>query len=282
MFKAILVLAFALAQSAQAQTQISLRDQGRNVDFSGASNVKPVPVLTSIPATCAVGELIFLSNAAAGQNLYACTSANTWSAPAGGTFDLGLNLARASATVLTLGSGCSVSAPCRVRFGAIGYQFTAPINISLNSGTGTAFIYLNSQGVLSVASNPLGALSLTCPSGCQVDTTVTGFPVDSIPLWTWSSTANAWDVTGGTDRRSALSAGRQILPSTNVTVTETASSVTIGLASPFRITTSGAKPNCSIALRGALWFTSSGTGVADHFEICAKNSSDQYLWNMVF
>lgn len=35
-------------------------------------------VLASIPATCAVGQLAFITNATAGQNIYECSATNTW------------------------------------------------------------------------------------------------------------------------------------------------------------------------------------------------------------
>ena len=39
---------------------------------------------TTLPATCAVGEVFFKTNASAGANMYGCTSLNTWTAQAGG------------------------------------------------------------------------------------------------------------------------------------------------------------------------------------------------------
>jgi hypothetical protein len=34
---------------------------------------------------------------------------------------------------------------------------------------------------------------------------VTGFPVNSLPLFSWSATSGAWDSTGGNDKRAVLS-----------------------------------------------------------------------------
>lgn len=63
-----------------AQTAIDLRTQTKNVDFTQAVTTKPNKSGTALPATCGVGETFFLTGAPAGQNLYGCTSANTWSA----------------------------------------------------------------------------------------------------------------------------------------------------------------------------------------------------------
>ena len=52
-------------------------------DFSGAE--LELPNSTTLPATCNVGETYFDSDATAGENLYGCTAANTWSVLGGNT-----------------------------------------------------------------------------------------------------------------------------------------------------------------------------------------------------
>ena len=47
-------------------------------DASGAAATQPAKKGTIVPATCTVGEQFFKTDAAAGQNLYFCTAANTW------------------------------------------------------------------------------------------------------------------------------------------------------------------------------------------------------------
>ena len=60
------------------QTSVDLRTQSKSVDFSGAASTKPMQTGSSLPATCAVGQFFFLTNAPAGSNVYACNPANTW------------------------------------------------------------------------------------------------------------------------------------------------------------------------------------------------------------
>jgi len=60
------------------QTTLDLRTQSRNVDFSGAISTKPNRSGTILPATCSTGETFFKSTAAPGENLFGCTSTNTW------------------------------------------------------------------------------------------------------------------------------------------------------------------------------------------------------------
>ncbi len=61
-----------------AQTQVDLRTQGKSVDFSEAALTKPVRTGTALPATCTPGEAFLKTDAAAGEGLYWCTSADTW------------------------------------------------------------------------------------------------------------------------------------------------------------------------------------------------------------
>ena len=73
-----LLLILALASVAWGQTTIN----GDRVitgawDASGATASKPMPAGTSVPATCAVGDHYFKTDATAGRNLYACTATNT-------------------------------------------------------------------------------------------------------------------------------------------------------------------------------------------------------------
>ncbi|MGA3260595.1 MAG: hypothetical protein ABSE35_17070 [Bryobacteraceae bacterium] len=56
-------------------------------DFSGAAHTRPMIVVSSsgsLPAVCAVGELAFVSGAAAGQQIYECSAADVWTQQSGG------------------------------------------------------------------------------------------------------------------------------------------------------------------------------------------------------
>lgn len=66
-----------------AQTQIDLRTQAKNIDFSAASSTRPMKTGTALPATCAVGNMFFNTSAPVGANLYGCTAPNTWSVQGG-------------------------------------------------------------------------------------------------------------------------------------------------------------------------------------------------------
>jgi hypothetical protein len=133
-----------------------------------------------------------------------------------------LTVARASGSLLTIGSQCSTTAPCNVRFGNTVYAFTASASVTLSSGTGSAFVYISRDGVLTVGHN----LVLNC-SGCTAEV-ATAFPADSVPLFRWTATANTWDNNGGTDVRAFLS-GRPVLGGTGIAVTNTGGNATVAV-----------------------------------------------------
>jgi hypothetical protein len=237
------------------------------------------------------GHLFFNTNAAAGQNIYACTATNTWSvigtathshtlsgdvsgdlstvtvsglqnrtvsnaAPnagqvlawnatflrwepqtvsggsGGGTSSgaqLGAQLAdlivaRPAANSLAIGTQCSTATPCNVRFGNTVYRFTASANVSLSSGTGTAFVYINRDGALTVGHN----LALSC-TGCNAES-ATAFPDDAVPLFRWTATGDVWDSNGGTDMRAFLS-GRTVLAGSGMTVTNASGNAIVAVNS---------------------------------------------------
>ena len=67
-----------LLAAVHAQTQIDLRTQSKTVDFSAAASTQPAKKGTTLPSACVAGEQFFKTDAAAGQNLFLCASANTW------------------------------------------------------------------------------------------------------------------------------------------------------------------------------------------------------------
>src|SRR5580704_5369052 len=82
MRKLILTIA-AMSFPAAAQTQVDLRTQGKDVDFTKASETKSLKTGTSVPSTCVQGDLYFLLSAPAGANVFACVATNTWAVQGG-------------------------------------------------------------------------------------------------------------------------------------------------------------------------------------------------------
>src|SRR5271166_1513899 len=149
-------------------TQLDLRLQSRDVDFSGASATKPFKSGTGLPSSCGQGEMYYRLDASAGMNVYGCTSTNNWTLEQGPpaasmASQLGDFAATwTSATVLTIGANCSTSTPCVVRFGALVYSFGSGATATISGGSGLARVYISSAGVLTVGSN----VTATCNGGC--------------------------------------------------------------------------------------------------------------------
>lgn len=100
---AVFVLAGGIsATPLWAQKKVDLKNQGRNIDFGDFTNTRPVKTGGSLPTSCSIGELFFLTNTPPGANLYGCTSANTWTSQRGGTGsfnDIGPGLTMASSVL---------------------------------------------------------------------------------------------------------------------------------------------------------------------------------------
>lgn len=66
----------------QSDSRVDLTKQVKNKlpPGNGGDGTSPG---TSLPATCSVGQKFFKTNATAGQNLYGCTSINTWTLQSG-------------------------------------------------------------------------------------------------------------------------------------------------------------------------------------------------------
>lgn len=128
-----------------------------------------------------------------------------------------------SPTVLTIGSGCSATSPCNLRFGGRVYSLTSSATATLNSGAGTAYVYYSSAGALTVGHT----MNVTCSASCVTATGITAFPVDAIPLYSWNAAAGVW-VTTGTDWRSWISR-TTLLAGTGIVTTEAGGQTTIAI-----------------------------------------------------
>ena len=105
-----------------------------------------------------------------------------------------------SPTVLTLGASCSAATPCNVRFGNTVQSIQTPSTATVAGGTGTAFIYVDQNGVLTVGHS----MTVNCSVGCQSEPGITTFPYDVIPIATWGAVNGVWNQQGN-DWRSWLS-----------------------------------------------------------------------------
>jgi hypothetical protein len=264
----LLLATFASAGALFGQlTQIDLRLQSRNVDFSGASSTKPLQLGTGLPSTCALGAMYYRLDAPAGMNVYGCTATNSWSLEqASMASQLGdFAVTRTSTTTLSIGANCSTTTPCQVRFGALVYSFGSGATATISAGSGSALMYVSSAGVLTVGSN----LTVSCSSACAALSGVAAFPADAIPVFTWSATNGTWDVSGGADQRAFLSS-KSVTAGTGITTTEisgtgktqlSADTTVIGLRVAAPATSSSACTAGSWATDGSFFYLCTATNV---------------------
>jgi hypothetical protein len=115
-----ILLVVCLYGLAYGQTALDLRTQSKSVDFSAASSTKPFKTGTIFPATCSTGDVYFKADAPAGQNLYGCTSTNTWTLLGGSAGPVPSSFADLSgvASVAQGGTGGTTAASARTSLGA--------------------------------------------------------------------------------------------------------------------------------------------------------------------
>jgi hypothetical protein len=120
-----LLLGSLATVSLLGQTAVDLRNQSKQIDFSNASATRVWKTGSALPSHCAAGEGFFLTGANAGQNLYLCSSTDTWTLPAAQLSGSGTH-AQSVVGVLPLaavpsidGTGTEVSSGCTATSGAM-------------------------------------------------------------------------------------------------------------------------------------------------------------------
>jgi hypothetical protein len=229
--KLFILAAVALAP-AFGQTQVDVGRQAKNVDFSAFPSVRPFPTGTALPATCVMGNMFFLTNATAGSNTYGCVATNSWAlegqgaSVSGGTgLAIPLQVVWSTGTTLQIGPSCNLTAPCNVRLGAIVYSFVTPATVTLQSGSGLAYLYVDGTGALTAGTSSATTPQVSC-TGCQTVNPISQFPVDAIPLAVWNATSGTWDPIG-TDERTILTGGRTFSAGQNIQLTQSGDNVLI-------------------------------------------------------
>ena len=221
-----LSLATVLAQTTFGQTLVNLASQTRNVDFSAATSTKSAQTGTVLPTSCSTGALFVLLSSPAGQNFYICTSTNVWSLQTGGGGS-GPNVlsVAASGNTLSIGGNCANSAPCNVRVGGTVFPFVNGMTATLTGGSGSAYIYVASSGMLTVGHN----MTVSCSGGCVSQSGITAFPFDAYPVAVWTASGGTWSGTG-VDARAI--AGRDlVVPGTGVTSASSGGATTLSVPS---------------------------------------------------
>lgn len=162
-------------------------------DLSGALSTAPAKTGSSLPLTCSVGDQYFLSTAPAGQNLYGCTSTNTWTQLSGSGTVSGLTANRIVSAYDTTTVQTAVAATLDPVTGDI----VTPGTLTSGNGSGKAGAFDMAVGtVQAVPSNSFGwgagtamatSVRLQSPDAVPTDNSVMlfGAPSSNISTWTY-------------------------------------------------------------------------------------------------
>ncbi len=153
-----LLFSLFLASCAFGQTETQSPKITGTLDASAAIATTPNKsgLSASIPATCAVGQTYFKTDAVAGSNTFACTATNVWTAQGGGGSGLPSDAGKPKQGLTSDGAGLAAWKPV--------YQyFTLPIATCLASTL---------QWVASVQSVTELATFTSCPNSINNDALV--------------------------------------------------------------------------------------------------------------
>ncbi len=277
----VVAAALVVAGAVGAQTQVNVSRQTKDDSSSGASFVFPFLTGATLPAQCTPGSIFFNSGGAAGANLYGCVSANTWALEGGGSGGGSISgllaVQQSSGTVLTIGGACTILQPCLVHLGSNVYSYTGPSSATLTGGSGAVYVYVDTNGDITVGESASGSPALTC-SGCVLAASVTQFPPGTVPLANWSASSGAW-LTGNNDV-ALQSGGPVFVAGSNVSVAQAGDTVTI--EAYLESLPSGPQPTCSSTTGGFMWYIPGVTGVKDTVQVCAKDATNTYAWRTLY
>jgi hypothetical protein len=192
--------------------------------------------ITSLTVTKIQSRPVSSLPPADGQALVWSAAANAWQpgtmagsseGGAGMASQLGdFKVERTTPTVLTIGANCSAATPCNVRFGNTVYSFTRSCTATISAGSGTAYIYVSGNGTLTIGHN----LTVAASAGCMGQPSVSAFPADSAPLFSWTATYGTWDSGGARDLRAFLS-NKSVTAGTGIMTVDTGGRTTIAVDS---------------------------------------------------
>ena len=279
-----LILAAAIGGAVFAQTRVDLTTQAKNVDFSAATETKPLKTGTALPAICAAGDMFLLINATAGSNVYACLAANSWALQAGG------------GTVTISNNGSAVGSRPAENFIA----GTGLVNAISDTGTQLNIQQSFDSAVLQTRAVAQAGTTQLCSSSsgsssaytCSMNPTLSGYTSGMVFFWKPDVSGTGAAVTLNID-----TLGAKTVDLADGATTPTAADITAGklyavwydgtvfrlLIPPVNVGAPGVtQPACSASLRGRIWQVFSATGVKDQVSVCAKDASDAYAWRTIY
>jgi hypothetical protein len=182
---------------------------------NGSGGGTPIPLIGDLSGTTNGASVVALQGFAVSTTPPTDSEILTWSAasqqwqpqaPGAGGVSGSSTLNAVSVTYqtsvsLVIGSTCTTQLPCNVRFGSTVFSFTQNATVTVHGGSGTIYIYVASNGIITASSGDVG---LACTSGCAT-LSQDGFPFNTIPIATWTANNGVLNIAGGNDERAFLS-----------------------------------------------------------------------------
>lgn len=163
-------------------------------------------LIAALFVVSAWAQQVYFSTAPTGGKRYEVTETlGTQAISASGSRVCGghsATVVRASAATLTLFSGAAAATPQYIFFPTFSQAATATSTLTLSgagSNAGTVWVWATTVGSTTtsiLAGTNISGATLACSGGLgcsQQAGVVTGFPVNSVPLWAWSVTSGSFD-----------------------------------------------------------------------------------------
>jgi len=156
----------------------------------------------------------------------------------------------------------------------------------VSAGAGFIAYHVKSNGTLPVSGDRLGYMLFGSADSGGNYLHSSGLSAKADGTWTATSIPTAFilETTGttGTGRIERM----RLSSNGNVGIgnfSAVAPSQKLEVDGGLRLSTATVKPaTCNAAVRGTIWFTRGGVGVADKLEVCSKDASENYAWRALY
>lgn len=271
-----------------SQTRLDLSRHGQRPLFGQSAETQPMQIGATLPSTCIVGDLFFLTSAASGANIYGCVAANVWAPQAGG----------GGGTLSVSNSGSGVGSRSTLDFFA-GFGL---LNILSDTGTEITVQPSVDSSVIETRGDLQSGSTLRCASAgtagtqytCAMQPTLTTYSNGMLLDWTPDVTSPGGPITLNVDTLGGVRVkladgiadpvagdliGAQMYP-----IWYDGSVFRVALITPLRLTmgSASAQPACGTGQRGRFWQIPGASGVKDQVAVCAKDATDAYAWRALY
>ncbi len=156
------------------------------MDFTGFPSTKPMRTGTSLPGSCATGEMYFKTDAPAGQGLYACV-AGSWSVVGSGGVEVEFH------TILDLKASITATALSVAAGRCWGAQKPAvAATITGGSGNGGFVVYCTDTQTIVVEHSTSAGLTLSCTNCLPLQTTTPDIPEGMYAIAAGTISSGQW------------------------------------------------------------------------------------------